>query len=140
MSVRVLSSADVDERATIGQGSSVWHLAQVREGAVLGRNCVIGRGAYIGAGVRIGDNCKIQNYALVYEPAVLDDGVFVGPAVVLTNDAFPRSVNPDGTLKSAADWGAWECGCRKAPRSALARSAWRPSPSDVGPWSPPDRS
>ena len=77
-------------------GSSVWHLAQVREDAVLGRNCVIGRGAYVGTGVRIGDNCKIQNYALVYEPAVLEDGVFVGPAVVLTNDAFPRAVNPDG--------------------------------------------
>jgi acetyltransferase-like isoleucine patch superfamily enzyme len=30
--------------------------------------------------------------------------VFVGPAVVLTNDTFPRSVNPDGTLKSGADW------------------------------------
>jgi acetyltransferase-like isoleucine patch superfamily enzyme len=101
---RVVATADVDERATIGAGSSVWHLAQIREDAVLGKNCVIGRGAYVGAGVRIGDNCKIQNYALVYEPAVLEDGVFVGPAVVLTNDTFPRSVNPDGTLKSGADW------------------------------------
>jgi acetyltransferase-like isoleucine patch superfamily enzyme len=104
--LRLAPSADVDERATVGDGSSVWHLAQVREHAVLGRNCIIGRGAYVGTGVRIGDNCKIQNYALVYEPAVLEDGVFVGPAVVLTNDTFPRSVNPDGTLKSGADWHA----------------------------------
>jgi acetyltransferase-like isoleucine patch superfamily enzyme len=104
VSSRVADSADVDERATIGNGSSVWHLAQVREHAVLGANCVVGRGAYVGTGVRIGDNCKIQNYALVYEPAVLEDGVFVGPAVVLTNDTYPRAVNPDSSLKDASDW------------------------------------
>jgi len=54
--------------------------------------------------VHLGDNCKIQNYALVYEPAKLGDGVFVGPAVVLTNDHYPRAVNPDGSLKSGHDW------------------------------------
>jgi UDP-2-acetamido-3-amino-2,3-dideoxy-glucuronate N-acetyltransferase len=106
MTARIVDSADVDERATVGAGSSVWHLAQVRELAVLGENCVVGRGAYVGTGVHVGDNCKIQNYALVYEPAVLEDGVFVGPAVVLTNDTFPRSINPDGTLKSGTDWEA----------------------------------
>lgn len=101
---RIVDTADVSEEAQIGAGSSIWHLAQVRENAVLGENCVVGRGAYIGEGVHVGNNCKIQNYALVYEPAQLDDGVFIGPAVVLTNDHFPRAINPDGTLKSASDW------------------------------------
>jgi UDP-2-acetamido-3-amino-2,3-dideoxy-glucuronate N-acetyltransferase len=104
VSLRIHPSADVDERAQIGAGSSVWHLAQVREDAVLGEGCVVGRGAYVGSGVRMGDNCKLQNYALVYEPAVLEDGVFVGPAVVFTNDHYPRAVSPDGTLKTAHDW------------------------------------
>lgn len=90
--------------ATIGAGSSVWHLAQVREGATIGRDCVIGRGVYIGSGVSVGDGCKIQNYALVYEPALLEPGVFIGPAVVFTNDTYPRAVNPDGSPKSASDW------------------------------------
>lgn len=102
--VRILPSADVDDRAEIGEGTSVWHLAQVREGARVGRNVVIGRGAYIGPDVPVGDNCKIQNHALVYEPAVLEPGVFIGPAVVLTNDHYPRAVNADGTPKSAHDW------------------------------------
>ncbi|MDO5373181.1 MAG: DapH/DapD/GlmU-related protein [Corynebacterium glutamicum] len=103
-SVRIVDSADVSEQAVIGDGSSVWHLAQVRENAVLGQNCVIGRGAYIGTGVELGDNCKVQNYALVYEPAKLANGVFIGPAVVLTNDHYPRAINPDGSVKSASDW------------------------------------
>lgn len=102
--VRIAATADVDDTAQIGASSSVWHVAQVREDAVLGSHCVIGRGAYIGSGVVIGDNCKVQNYALVYEPATLGDGVFIGPAVVLTNDTYPRAVSIDGTLKSADDW------------------------------------
>ena len=97
-------SADVDPAAQLGRGTRIWHLAQVREGAVVGQDCIVGRGAYLGPGVRVGDRCKIQNAALVYEPAVLEDGAFVGPAVVFTNDHFPRAVNPDGSLKSAADW------------------------------------
>ncbi|WP_054681000.1 N-acetyltransferase [Microbacterium sp. No. 7] len=102
--MRIVDSADVSPRARIGRGSSIWHLAQVREDAVLGENCIVGRGAYIGTGVTLGDNCKVQNYALVYEPARLADGVFIGPAVVLTNDTYPRAINPDGSIKSAHDW------------------------------------
>jgi len=94
----------VSPDAVIGEGSSVWHLAQVREQAQIGKNCIIGRGAYIGTGVIMGDGCKVQNYALVYEPAVLEEGVFVGPSVVFTNDHFPRAINVDGTPKSAHDW------------------------------------
>ena len=102
--LRIAQSADVSDDAVIGEGSSIWHLAQVREGAQVGANCVIGRGAYIGTGVKMGDNCKVQNYALVYEPARIGDGVFIGPAVVLTNDTYPRAINPDGTQKKAHDW------------------------------------
>ena len=104
MAVSVAGSADVAENAVIGDGSKIWHLAQVREGVVLGRNCIVSRGAYVGPGVVIGNNVKIQNYALVYEPARVEDGVFVGPAAVFTNDHFPRSVNPDGSLKCGHDW------------------------------------
>ncbi|MEV8143893.1 acyltransferase [Specibacter sp. NPDC078709] len=100
----IAPSADVADQAIIGEGSKIWHLAQVREDAVLGENCIVGRGAYVGNGVKIGANSKIQNYALVYEPAVLGHGVFIGPAVVLTNDTYPRAVSPDGSLKSAHDW------------------------------------
>jgi UDP-2-acetamido-3-amino-2,3-dideoxy-glucuronate N-acetyltransferase len=99
-------TADVDERAVLGPGTTVWHLAQVREHARLGSGCIVGRGAYVGAGVTIGDNVKLQNYALIYEPARLGDNVFIGPAAVLTNDMNPRSVDVSGKLKRPADWHA----------------------------------
>ena len=98
------ATADISPDAKIPDSASVWHYAQVREQVVMGENCIVGRGAYIGTGVKMGDNCKVQNYALVYEPAELADGVFIGPAVVLTNDEYPRSITPDGKLKLGHDW------------------------------------
>ncbi len=103
---RILPSADVDERAALGPGTTIWHLAQVRENARLGRGCIVGRGAYVGPGVIIGDHVKLQNYALVYEPARLEDGVFIGPAAVLTNDMYPRSTDTGGKVKRPDDWDA----------------------------------
>ena len=132
MSTRIVESADVDPRAVVGEGSSVWHLAQVREGAELGPECVVGRGAYIGPGVRMGARCKLQNHALVYEPAVLEDGVFVGPAVVFTNDHFPRAVSPDGSLKRADDWEAVGVTVREG--ASIGARAVCVAPVTIGRW------
>jgi UDP-2-acetamido-3-amino-2,3-dideoxy-glucuronate N-acetyltransferase len=101
---KVHDGADVSPDAVLGDDTTVWPLAQIRERARLGTGCIVGRGAYVGAGVEIGDNCKLQNLALVYEPAVLGDGVFVGPGAILTNDRHPRAINQDGTIKTADDW------------------------------------
>ncbi|HQZ84965.1 MAG TPA: acyltransferase [Actinomycetota bacterium] len=133
MSVRIAASADVSPDATIGDGSSIWHLAQVREQATLGANCIVGRGAYVGTGVVIGDNVKIQNYALVYEPAVVGDGAFVGPAAVFTNDHFPRSVNPDGSLKSGHDWEP--VGVTLLEGASIGARAVCVAPVTIGRWS-----
>ena len=102
----VHATVDLDDNVVIGDGAKIWHYAQVREGAIVGESCIIGRGAYIGSGVVMGRACKVQNHALVYEPARLGEGVFIGPAAVLTNDQYPRAVSPDMTLKGGDDWEA----------------------------------
>lgn len=128
----VQPSADIDENVVLGAGTRVWHLAQVREGARLGADCNIGRGAYIGPGVVLGDACKVQNYALVYEPAVVGDGVFIGPAVVFTNDEFPRAANPDGSLKGADDWDA--VGVTVEDGASIGARAVCVAPVTIGAW------
>ena len=132
MAAHVEGSADVAATASIGDGSIVWHLAQVREDAVIGAECIIGRGAYVGPGVRLGDRCKLQNYALVYEPAVLEDGVFVGPAAVFTNDSYPRAVSVDGTLKRGDDWEAVAVICREG--ASIGARAVCVAPVTIGRW------
>ena len=104
MATRISDDAQVAGDVTIGDGTQVWNLVQIREGACIGVECVIGRGAYIGIGVRLGDRCKIQNNALVYDPAAIGDGVFIGPGAILTNDRLPRAISPTGELKRADDW------------------------------------
>lgn len=130
--VHIAPGADVDDRATLGPGARVWHLAQIREGAVVGAECVIGRGAYVGPGVQVGDRCKIQNHALVYEPAVLEDGAFIGPGVVLTNDHLPRAVTPEGALKTSDDWHA--VGVRVRAGAAVGARAVCVAPVVIGRW------
>jgi acetyltransferase-like isoleucine patch superfamily enzyme len=104
MATFIHPSADVSEKAVIGEDSKIWHLVQIREGARLGRECILGRAAYIDAHVVLGNRVKVQNYVSIYEGVTIDDGVFVGPHVVFTNDKQPRAVNPDGSLKGASDW------------------------------------
>lgn len=104
MTIRIHPTAEVSDKIEIGDGSSIWHHAQVREGVKIGTNCIIGKGVYVDADVPIGNNVKIQNYVSVYHGVKIEDGVFVGPHVCFTNDMRPRAINPDGSLKAADDW------------------------------------
>jgi acetyltransferase-like isoleucine patch superfamily enzyme len=94
----------VSPSAAIGEGTSIWHQAQVRERARIGEQCIIGKNVYVDFEVAIGNRVKIQNNCSVYHGAEIEDGVFLGPHVVITNDLYPRAINPDGTLKGADDW------------------------------------
>ncbi len=132
MTVQIAPTADVSDDAQIGEDTKIWHLAQIRENASIGDGCVIGRGAYIGAGVALGPNCKVQNYALVYEPAIVEAGVFIGPAVVFTNDHNPRAVNPNGSAKSASDWDP--VGVTVAEGASIGARAVCVAPVSIGKW------
>lgn len=97
-------TALVEDGAQIGDNTKIWHLAHVRGTAQVGMNCIIGRGVYVDSHVIIGSAVKIQNYVSVYQGVTIEDGVFIGPHAVFTNDKIPRAINPDGTLKSADNW------------------------------------
>ncbi|MCB0192918.1 MAG: N-acetyltransferase [Anaerolineae bacterium] len=102
--MRIHPTAEVSPQAHIGEGCLIWHQAQIRERARLGPNCIVGKAVYIDFEVTLGRNVKIQNNAHIYHGATIEDGVFIGPQVCLTNDKSPRAINPDGSLKSADDW------------------------------------
>src|ERR1700720_3901333 len=97
-------SAFVAEDATLGSGTKVWHLAQVREGARIGSECILGKGGYVDQGVTLGNRVKVQNGASIFSGATIEDGVLVGPHVCFTNDRYPRAINADGSLKTADEW------------------------------------
>ena len=101
---RVHPSAELEDGVTVGAGSAIWQRAQVRRGARIGTECVIGRDAFIDLNVESGNRVKIQNGALVYQGVTVEDGVFIGPGAILTNDRYPRAITPKGKLVKADDW------------------------------------
>jgi UDP-2-acetamido-3-amino-2,3-dideoxy-glucuronate N-acetyltransferase len=102
----------VDEGASIGENTHVWHWTHVSSGARVGKNCSLGQNVYVGSRVIIGDNCKIQNNVSIYDNVTLEDDVFCGPSMVFTNVYNPRSHVPrkreyrDTLVKRGATLGA----------------------------------
>lgn len=88
---QVHESAYVDDGATIGANSRVWHFCHIVGGAIIGERCSLGQNVVVMNGVRIGNNVRIQNNVSIYEGVELDDDVFCGPSMVFTNVYNPRS-------------------------------------------------
>jgi UDP-2-acetamido-3-amino-2,3-dideoxy-glucuronate N-acetyltransferase len=97
-------TAEVADDARIGPGTRLWKDVQVRTGASVGAGCNIGKGVYIDFDVSLGNRCKVQNYSCLYHGLTLEDGVFIGPNVMFTNDVYPRAITPEGAVKSEDDW------------------------------------
>lgn len=84
-------SSVVDDGASVGPGTKIWHFSHVSKGAVIGAACVFGQNTFVAGGVKIGSRCKIQNNVSIYTGTTLEDEVFLGPSCVLTNVTNPRS-------------------------------------------------
>ena len=87
----VHDSSVVDDGASIGAGTKVWHFSHICGQAEIGRDVSIGQNCYVGPGVVVGDGCKIQNNVSVYQDVVLEQDVFCGPSMVFTNVKLPRA-------------------------------------------------
>ncbi|HZI76563.1 MAG TPA: acyltransferase [Gemmatimonadales bacterium] len=84
-------SSYIDDGATVGAGTKIWHFCHVMAGAVIGERCNLGQNVVVMPGTRLGDNVKVQNNVSIYEGVTLEDDVFCGPSCVFTNVVNPRS-------------------------------------------------
>ena len=87
----VHESAYVDDGASIGAGTRIWHFVHVLKGTEIGANCVLGQNVMVGPDVRVGDGCKLQNNVALYKGVTLERDVFCGPSCVFTNVLTPRA-------------------------------------------------
>ncbi len=81
----------IDDGATIGDGTRIWHFSHIMPGATIGENCNIGQNVVISPGVVLGRNVKVQNNMSIYTGVTCEDDVFLGPSMVFTNVINPRS-------------------------------------------------
>jgi UDP-2-acetamido-3-amino-2,3-dideoxy-glucuronate N-acetyltransferase len=84
-------TACIDDGASVGEGSKVWHYTHVSIGARVGNNVILGQNVFVGSDATIGDGCKIQNNVSIYDNVTLDERVFCGPSAVFTNVINPRA-------------------------------------------------
>ena len=84
-------SSYVDEGASVGAGTRIWHFSHLMAGAKVGLKCSIGQNVNIGGKAVIGNGVKLQNNISVYDDVVIEDDVFCGPSMVFTNVVNPRA-------------------------------------------------
>jgi UDP-2-acetamido-3-amino-2,3-dideoxy-glucuronate N-acetyltransferase len=84
-------SSYVDEGASVGSGTRIWHFCHILAGTVIGENCSVGQNVMVGPRVKVGNGCKIQNNVALYDGVELADDVFCGPSCVFTNVLNPRA-------------------------------------------------
>jgi UDP-2-acetamido-3-amino-2,3-dideoxy-glucuronate N-acetyltransferase len=84
-------TAVIDQPATIGDGTRIWHFCHVMSGARIGERCVLGQNVFVASRATVGNGCKIQNNVSIYDDVVLEDDVFVAPSAVFTNVNNPRA-------------------------------------------------
>jgi acetyltransferase-like isoleucine patch superfamily enzyme len=79
----------------IGAGSRVGDHAQIREGAEIGAGSTVGSYVSVDPGVVVGDRVSIQTRCYITGGTRIEDDVFVGPGVTLTNDNTMDRHGPD---------------------------------------------
>jgi UDP-2-acetamido-3-amino-2,3-dideoxy-glucuronate N-acetyltransferase len=87
----VHESSYVDDGASIGAGTKVWHFCHIMPRARIGERCNIGQNVLVASDVIIGNDVKIQNNVSLYTGVIVEDDVFLGPSMVFTNVINPRS-------------------------------------------------
>ncbi|NLI80109.1 MAG: N-acetyltransferase [Deltaproteobacteria bacterium] len=73
-------------------------------GCEIGDETRIGPFVEIQKNAKVGSRCKIQSHTFICEGVTIEDEVMVGHGVMFINDSDPWAVNPDGSLKTDADW------------------------------------
>jgi len=84
-------TAIVDDGASIGIDTKIWHFCHVMSGTVIGGECSLGQNVFTANKVVLGNNVKVQNNVSIYEGVICEDDVFLGPSMVFTNVINPRS-------------------------------------------------
>ncbi len=84
-------TAVIDEGATIGEGTRIWHFSHIMPGCTIGEKCNIGQNVVVSPQVKLGNNVKVQNNVSLYTGVECEDDVFLGPSCVFTNVINPRS-------------------------------------------------
>jgi len=87
----IRSYSVIYEEAELSDGVEVGHGVMIRERYKVGAKSRIGSFTQLDGQVEVGANVNIQSRVYLPHLSVVEDDVFIGPGVVVTNDLYPVS-------------------------------------------------
>jgi len=87
----------------LGKGVKIYNFVNLY-GCEIGDETRIGAFVEVQKNVRVGRRCKIQSHTFICEGVTIEDEVMISHGVMFINDRDPWAVNPDGSVKTEADW------------------------------------
>ncbi|MCF3653378.1 MAG: acetyltransferase [Aigarchaeota archaeon] len=87
----IRSHTVIYEDVEIGDRVETGHHVLIREGSRIGSDSRIGSYAKLDGRVEVGSRVSIQSGAYLPHLTIVEDEVFIGPGVIVTNDPYPVS-------------------------------------------------
>jgi acetyltransferase-like isoleucine patch superfamily enzyme len=87
----IRSHTVIYEDVEIGDRVETGHHVLIREGSRIGSESRIGSYAKLDGRVEVGSRVSIQSGAYLPHLTIVEDDVFIGPGVIVTNDPYPMS-------------------------------------------------
>ena len=85
----------------IGSDFNTGHHVLIRESNIIGDFVSIGSNTVIEHHIKMGNHVRIHSSAFIPEETIIEDNVWIGPNVVITNAKYPLSPNVKKELKGA---------------------------------------
>ncbi len=105
----IRSNSVIYDDVIIGENFTTGHGAVIREKTSIGDNVLIGTNSVIEGQCTIGNNVSIQSNVYIPIKTIIEDYVFMGPCVCITNDKYPIRIDFDlkgPTIRRGASIGA----------------------------------
>ena len=83
----------------IGDNFSTGNKANIREDNIIGNNVSIGTLTNLEHNIIIGNNVRVHSQSFIPEFTYLEDNVWIGPNVTMTNAKYPNNKNTKDNLK-----------------------------------------
>lgn len=94
-----LDNSVVYESVEIGDNLIIGHNSIIREENNIGNNFKLWNNSNIDYGCRIGNDVKIHCNCYISQNTIIEDGVFIGPGSITTNDKHPENKEPEKKLE-----------------------------------------
>lgn len=87
------AKASIHPSIVIPANVTIWQNATICENTRICQNVVIGANVWIGKNCFIGNRVRIQTGAFIPNGTIIEDDVFIGPNVTMTDDKYPKVNN-----------------------------------------------